>query len=129
MPQVLQALGPDDQKDLDKLLAYAKANPLSEAQIKATLAGDRPSVGDYLEHKWVWPIGFRCVFSFEHHPMGLCRHLSVSVYDKSDPEPQIPSPRAMNTIGDAFGFKEGKLDYMWIDQETKAINLVQKVED
>lgn len=129
MAMVLQALGPEDQKGLDRLIAYAKANPLTIEQIKATQVGDRPPVGDYLEHQWVWPIGFRCVFSFEHHPMGLSRHLSVSVYDKSDPTPKIPSPSAMNRIGDAFGFKEGKLDYMWVDEKEKAINLIQKVED
>ncbi len=131
MPQVLQVLTDEDQKGLDRLLAYAKANPTTEEQIQATLTGDRPPVGDYPDHCWVWPQGFKCVFSYEHQPkpLGLCRHLSVSVYDRSDPNPQVPAPKAMNTIGDAFGFRPGRLDFMWIDKDNKAVNIVQKVED
>lgn len=131
MPQILQlSLGHDEQKGLDRLLAYAKANPTTEAQIRATMVGDRPPAGDYPEHCWVWPQGFRCVFSYEHQPapLGLCRHLSVSVFNKSSPNPQVPSPGAMNTIGAAFGFRHGKLDHMWIDKDNKAVNIIQRVE-
>jgi hypothetical protein len=124
----LLKIGPAERAGLDKLLAYAKANPTTEPQLRAILVGDRPSADQYPEHQFVWPIGFRCTFNYEHQPnIGLCRHLSVSAYDKSDPEPQIPAPHVMNAIAAEFGYVEGRLDYMWIDEKTKSINMVQQV--
>lgn len=125
---VLLKLGDSENAALAKTVAYAKANIKSEAQLKAMEAGDLPPVGDYLEHQFIWPVGFRCVYSYERWPQfGLCRHLAVQVYDKSNPEPQVPAPHTMNKIGEAFGFVAGKLDHFWIDPKTKAFNMLQLV--
>ena len=127
MPTLLK-LGETELAKVAAVLAYAKASPTTEAQLKAIMAGDHPSADQYLEHQFVWPIGFKCVFNYEHQPnLGLCRHLSVRVYDKSNPEPQIPAPHAMNKIGQAFGFIEGRLEHFWIDPKTKTFNMVQQV--
>jgi hypothetical protein len=128
MPATLLTLDPTIQRDIDRILAYAKANPTSEVQLRALVAGDRPSADQYPEYQFVWPIGFRCVFNYEHQPgIGLCRHLSVQVYDKSNPEPQVPAPHTMNRIAEAFGFVQGRLEHYWIDPKTKAFNMVQAV--
>lgn len=134
MPATLLKLGPFEEQGLAKLLAYAKANPQSAEQLQAIIAGDRPPIGDYMEHQFIWPIGFRCVFSYEHQPhLGLCRHLSVSVHGTSmkitdeRPVPQVPAPHVMNAIGDAFGFRAGILPHFWTDETTMSLNMVQQV--
>lgn len=45
------------------------------------------------------PVGFRANISFEEQPIGLCRHLSISV----DRPGQMPSVPAVEMIAQAFG--------------------------
>jgi hypothetical protein len=46
-------------------------------------------------------VGFRCAFSFEEQPAGLCRHLSISVEDE---EPYVtPQEEAAQILARAFG--------------------------
>lgn len=72
--------------------------------------------------RWVWTV----TFSIEHgHPVGPCRHLSVSIHRKG----RVPHPEAMRLIAEDFGFVGGlEACQVWPedsgDRET-AINLVQ----
>lgn len=45
------------------------------------------------------PIGYRAAISFEEQPVGMCRHLSVSV----DKPGALPSPEAFDMIAKEFG--------------------------
>lgn len=47
------------------------------------------------------PFGYRAAISFEEHPGGLCRHLSVSVNTPG----AMPNPYAFQMIAEAFGIK------------------------
>jgi len=125
----LVVFGPEQRAAINKAMAYARANVVTTDQLRATMAGDRPPAGDYLEHIVVLPVGFRCVFSYEEQPFGLCRRLSVSVHDKSDPDhARVPAPHVMNLIGKEFGFTDGRLDGFWIEAEAGAANIIQRVE-
>jgi hypothetical protein len=127
MPAFLQALELEDEAAFARLLAFADANRMTADQLRAIGAGDRPPVRDYPEHRFVWPVGFLCVFSIELQPNGAARHLAVSVYDKSDPEPQMPAPHAMNVIAKAFGFKDGAVK-SWMEESTMSFHMAQLLE-
>lgn len=122
----LLPLGTAEVDAISAVIAFARTRPTTMDQLKAMVAGDLPPVGDYPAHQVLLPDGFMCVFSFEHQAFGLCRHLSVSVWDEKDPDyGRLPAPRVLNTIGDLFGFKPGRLDHFWIEDQ-RAVNFVQK---
>jgi hypothetical protein len=69
-------------------------------------------------------VGFRCAFSFEEQPAGLCRHLSVSVEDE---EPYAtPQIEAAQLLARAFGINP-KVNVTWTEEYERgklAINFV-----
>jgi hypothetical protein len=71
----------------------------------------------------------RIAFSFEHQPIGLCRHLSVSV-----PMPgRAPLPEVVAIIAKEFGFSEfpPSLGRVWLEEFEPghmAVNVVELVE-
>ena len=46
------------------------------------------------------PMGYTATYTVEEQPMGLCRHLSVSV-----PNEKMPNPAAVQEIMSLFGFE------------------------
>lgn len=58
--------------------------------------------------------GYRCAFSFEEHPIGLCRHLSISV--ESDVDETLPSREAAIIIARAFGVSLNDGCTTWIEE-------------
>jgi len=75
------------------------------------------------------PIGYRAVISFEQQPqpMGLCKHLSISVERKGF----LPSPEAVKAIAQEFGVIWPDIAvHMWIEEFEpghNAINLLAPV--
>ena len=71
------------------------------------------------------PFPFLVTFSIENHPVGTCRHMSVSIQRKG----RVPSPEAAWMIAELLGFSGGiEACRMWtepLDDGEVAINLVQ----
>lgn len=68
------------------------------------------------------PIGFLAAISFEHQPIGLCRHLSISV----DRPGALPNPEAVKMIMEEFGCTHA-VAAPWIEEFKpghSAINIV-----
>jgi len=72
---------------------------------------------------------FRCAFSFEHQPVGLIRHLSVSVRQPG----RLPQPIAVKMIMEEFGFQTPlERCQFWreeIDPGHEAINVIELVKE
>jgi hypothetical protein len=72
------------------------------------------------------PGGYQCAFSFEHQPIGLCRHLSVAV----DTPGRMPHMAAVGMIAEAFGFVQGAERRIWVEEFAPghhAVNVVEPV--
>ena len=72
------------------------------------------------------PGGFQAAISFEHQPIGLCRHLSVSV----DKPGYLPHMAAVGMIAEAFGFVAGMERHIWVEEfkpGCHAVNVVEPV--
>lgn len=70
------------------------------------------------------PVGYRAAFSFENQPVGLVRHLSVSV----DRPGFMPSVAAFYAIAEAFGFRHDARGQTWLEEFAPghhAVNLLQ----
>ena len=74
------------------------------------------------------PTHFRCVFSYEQQPLGLCKHLSVSV----GKDKKLPHPTVIEMIMKEFGFKGGIQDQLsvWLEPQENpyAVNVLGKNE-
>jgi len=68
------------------------------------------------------PVGFRAAISFEEQPVGLCRHLSISV----DKPGALPNPAAVGMIAKEFGC-EHAVAAPWIEEFEpghEAVNII-----
>lgn len=117
-------IGPEQKKAIAKLVEHASHHVFSLEQMEAMVRDGGPAPGDDPAFSVMLPHGFRCVFSYEHHPGGLCRHLSVSVSGSS-----YPNPEAVLLLTQEFGFAgDGKNCIGWIEKEYRAVNVIEKVE-
>lgn len=126
---MLELLIMDDevQKEIKKLINYAENHVVSYERMvemhEKTQRGEPIDgvVGDNPNHAIELPLGFRVAFSFEVHPIGECRHISVSVNDEQ------PSYHDLLLVLDYFGFqtnlKDGKA-HAYVEQYT--VNGVEK---
>jgi hypothetical protein len=120
-------LNDDSLKEIARVVAYAEAHLIDLHAIVRSL-GDRTTiVGNNPEHFCIVPVGYRCVFNIEQQPLGICRHLSVSVLG----EGCAPNEHLMGQFGFTGGFKD--LTRMWIEEldgkKKIAINVLQKKDD
>lgn len=118
-------------RDLARLRAHAEANVLGLAELKRRIA-EKDSVGDKPEWTCLVPVGYRVCFSMEHQPIGLCRHLSVSV----DKPGALPNPEAVNMImaelgmkGTVYALKPGSHIYEENSGRVVSINVIVPHED
>ena len=58
--------------------------------------------------------GYRCAISFEQQPIGLCRHLSISV--ESNVDETLPSREAAVILARAFGILLNDGCTTWIEE-------------
>lgn len=126
---MLELLIMDDevQNNIKKLINYAENHVVSyERMVDLNEQMKRGElvegvVGDNPNHAIELPLGFRVAFSFEVHPIGECRHISVSVNDEQ------PSYHDLMLVLDYFGFqtnlKDGKA-HAYVEQYT--VNGVEK---
>jgi hypothetical protein len=120
---------------IQKVVSYAEAHKSSIDQLKEAMAGERLPAGDDPGHVCFFNNGIRVVYSIEDQPMGMCRHLSVSV--EASGTYKYPSEEAVTMIMTEFGFKYPLKDSkIWIEEDVltpgglnvTAINVLQLYE-
>lgn len=104
---------------VNELIAKALENPVQWDKIKhlAVKAGEplppqaqRPD--DVPEPQKIIIGSYRCAYSVEEQPHGMCRHLSVST-----PKPgMVPNPIAMKLIVELFGFTRTEPAHEWLEE-------------
>ncbi len=132
-------IGPKEQAAIDALITTARANyvPWEELRRFAILdhkgpeltLADRKGVPERPEQRHLVLGNVEVAFSFEEQPVGICRHLSVSVVKKG----KLPHPAAVAMICEAFRFTsfppvDGNV---WIEEYEpgrRAINVVEVAE-
>ncbi len=115
--------------EIKEVIAYANEHVYSIDDLKKIVESELPIPGKIEEHCIKIPVNFNCVFSFEMQKMGKCRHLSVSISEKS----RYPAPQAMNLLMKEFGFT-GDIENIgegavFMEKEAEAVNVIQKVQN
>ena len=93
-----------DQKakeDIAKVVEYAFANKIETETLKKMVDEKAPPVGDLPGYSCHIFKDFIVVFSIENHPMGWCRHMSISVPNNG----KVASIEATEMIMEEFGFQ------------------------
>lgn len=132
MPALI--IGETQRKQIAELRAIATANPMN-AQASLNVANrDMEAYRDMMSTLTLeLPIGYVVTYTHEIQPNapppGLCHHISISV---TRPR-KMPGTAAVEMILEEFGMRrmEGS-DGLWIediDPVTKAINIVQTVQN
>lgn len=110
-----------------KVRAHAEANPISHDEMVKIRNGSRKTPGDDPSFVVNIDMGYRVVFTVEHHPLKM-RHISVSV---DAPGKMIPVASFAH-IARPFGFKgENGMNaqqHVWIENlgdGFKALNVVE----
>jgi hypothetical protein len=133
---MLELLLLDDevQKSIKTLIEYAENHVVSyekmvelQEKVQREEAID-DAIGNNPNHSIQLPLGYRVAYSIEVHPIGECKHISVSVDNK---EPDLDNLRL---ILDFFGFKSNLEDgkcYAYVESYTvdsidySAVNVVE----
>jgi hypothetical protein len=121
-------IGPEERAKIAELWAFAEANPLEPLRVIELAADNMDKVRDVFDmYSIELPVGFHVTYSQEHQPCGLCHHLSVSI-DRTD---KMPHPESVEMILREFEMQPiAESINLWIeyvDDETKAVNIVQLV--
>jgi hypothetical protein len=102
-------IGKDELDRINAAVARARARPIPWDVLKAAMPGnqntrtltlaDRAPVESARPQSEMvdLPIGFRLAVSFEHQPVGLCMHLSMSVNRPG----KLPNPAAVAMVCEA----------------------------
>lgn len=104
-------VGATERERIAEIIAYAKAHPVLFEKLREGAVDDRPVLK--LEDRKpgyerptsqhvLFPGGFRAAFSIEQQPAGLCKHLSVSVVNRSKAG-MLPALQAVAVIAEEFG--------------------------
>jgi len=100
MSALALVITPEIREQMRKVVAHAKANPTSLETLALLVAGelqpDHVNEGKTLDI----PMGFHVVYTHEHQPNGILRHLSVSIVL----EGRVPHPEAVRMIMREIGF-------------------------
>jgi hypothetical protein len=108
------------------MIAHAERNVISIERFQRMIIGEEKPVGDDPDFVCVIPLGYRCVFTLDEQPCGLCRHLSVSVLGQG----AAPNPAAVEMLAAEFGFRGGVKDMfaVWtepVPPKKVAVNFLQ----
>lgn len=92
----------ETKRDMQRLRAHAEANPLVLSELKRRFES-KEGIGDDPQFSCRIPVGFKVVFSIEQQPppLGLCRHISISVEQPG----RSPHFEAVNMIMAEFGME------------------------
>ena len=100
-------IGPEQLAGLNELRERASAAPVDARALIAridTPEGKAAHRAQMTAQSIGLPIGFLVTFSIEHgHPIGPCRHMSMSVEDKD----RVPHPAAVWAVAELLGFAGG----------------------
>jgi hypothetical protein len=93
--------------DIQRCVAFAKAHPVSSAEIAAICDGMVPAAGNMKSRVVEIPLGYRCVFSIDQIDPPIqgkewARHLSVSV---TTAPLRVVNPPAFGLLMQEFGFE------------------------
>lgn len=126
-------IGEAESKELQRLKALAESNPVDmHLVIKEiiTPAGKKKHMAQMTAQTVKIPMGYFVTYSVENgHPMGTCRHMSMSI----DRPGRIPNEHAVWLAAEALGFWGGSLeacDHIYLEDIPggKAINVIQLFE-
>jgi len=127
-PLVIDA---EAKRDIAKVVKYAFDNKIELETLKKMVENELPPIGDTPEHLCYIFKDFRVVFSVEHHPMGWCRHISISVPSHN----KMPSIEASEMLIEEFGFQTPLRNCHVSIEETDdperkhAINIIEAMKD
>lgn len=130
----MRALIIDDQtrEKIKHLKALAALNPYTLEQIKAMAAGFDPQDPKTREKRINEdftigiPVGYVVTYTHEWQPVGLCRHLSVSVPKAK----AYPNPAAIQEIMTLFGFKNALTEtFVWEEKYAAGFSAVNVLEE
>src|SRR5262245_60720176 len=108
-------IGEREREQIQSAMARALAKPVPTSMLKNMAYDDQSRHAfrlhdrdenrapffwklDYIQRVEL-PVGFTAVISFEEQPVGLCKHLSVSI----DKHGMLPNLEAVKMIGKEFG--------------------------
>jgi hypothetical protein len=133
-------VGATEREKIAKIIAYAKANPVTFEALRDSVMDDDTEVLELKDRKPVplkrapsqhimFPGGFHAAFSIEQQPPGFCSHLSISVEGRAK-KGMMPSEPAVRMIAEEFGVPY-PADKAWLEEYEPgeyAINLVSLYE-
>ncbi len=105
-------IGAAEKEAIAKLREHAETNPLTPETLERLSRGFNPADPSTrpapqleqfipLNFNVEIPWGFKVTFTMEQQPVGLVRHISVSV----DAPNRVPHPAAMQMLLEEFGFE------------------------
>lgn len=113
------------------LILYAEANPFDFDTMKHASANRLPIIPkDCKDFEIDLPLDIRVVFTVEEHPIGICKHISISQNH------DIPTNNDLFTVLNHFGFVTTLRDnkaYAYVEncivngQECKAVNVIENL--
>ena len=121
-------IGDDERKKIRRLIDYAHKHIFDMKKMKKLTKGNIRPAGERKEFVIFLPIGFRIVYSLEEHPMGLMKHLSISV----EAAGRYPSIEAVIMILKEFGFNSkigDKNSKIYEEKEYESINRIERYEN
>lgn len=122
----------DVQKVIKQLIKYAEKNVVDyERMVKISLGKIPHPVLDDKKFEIELPNDIRVVFSIEEHPVGMCKHISISQ------DLQLPIYEDILLVLSYFGFKsklgDKKVSHDYLEEcivdgkECSAINVIERV--
>jgi len=116
------------KEKIKSIIEHAEKNITTQEQLKKVMRGEGNPVGDFSEFTVLIPTNVKAVFSFEEQPepIGLCKHLSVSVALKN----RVPNFTAVMMVMQEFGFKNKLTDCILFtenfgDGNQVAVNVIE----
>ena len=119
------------KKDIAKVVEHAFANKIQIETLQKMVKNEVPAVGDLSGYSCYIFKDFRVVFSIEHHPMGWCRHMSISVPSDT----KLPSVGAVQMIMEEFGFQTPirnchvRVEDTGDLERPRAVNIIEAMKD
>jgi hypothetical protein len=115
-----------ERATIRRVVDHAELNVINRERLQRMIARKEKPVGDNPEFACVIPVGYRCVYSSEEQPFGICRHLSISVLG----EGAAPNEAAVEMLAAEFGFRGGikAIPHIWTEPAGTgkiAVNLLQ----
>lgn len=120
-------IGPEEQKKLEALKAFAEKNVIPFARILRGVSGAEPPIGRADDrHKLELPGGLFIVYSVEDQPCGECRHVSMSVLPHV--KDVLPNPALVACVLPYLGFvRPMSKCKVWVEKDL-AINVMEPVD-